>query len=190
MPAGVYPRPARGSWTSRSPTKKMSTTGGTQQGTVLMLDPRTRSGKKFKTRRHGLGTRDRHDREKPGVSNLIEIMTVATGESIAEVEARYDGEGYGTFKSDVAEAVVELLRADPGAIPRAPRRPGRAPSASSRSAPSKARGRQRRPSRRCTSAWASSVRLRGRSSRRSAATSSRVSSRHWPGASPSRSRPA
>jgi len=36
-------------------------------------------------------------------------MTVATGESIADVEARYDGEGYGTFKGDVAEAVVALL---------------------------------------------------------------------------------
>ncbi len=36
-------------------------------------------------------------------------MTVATGESIPEVQARYDGEGYGVFKQDVAEAVIELL---------------------------------------------------------------------------------
>ncbi len=36
-------------------------------------------------------------------------MTVATGESVPDVEARYDGQGYGRFKEDVAEAVVELL---------------------------------------------------------------------------------
>jgi tryptophanyl-tRNA synthetase len=36
-------------------------------------------------------------------------MTVATGESIADIEGRYDGQGYGQFKQDVAEAVIELL---------------------------------------------------------------------------------
>jgi tryptophanyl-tRNA synthetase len=52
----------------------------------------------------------RHDPEqKPGVSNLIEIMSVATGETFDEIEARYDGQGYGPFKEDVAEAVVQLL---------------------------------------------------------------------------------
>jgi tryptophanyl-tRNA synthetase len=53
----------------------------------------------------------RHDREqKPGVSNLIEIMSVATGETFAEIESRYDGQGYGRFKEDVGEAVIDLLR--------------------------------------------------------------------------------
>ena len=47
--------------------------------------------------------------EKPGISNLIELMTVVTGESIQDVEARYDGSGYGQFKGDVADAIVELL---------------------------------------------------------------------------------
>jgi tryptophanyl-tRNA synthetase len=56
------------------------------------------------------GTDVRHDPdEKPGVSNLIEILSVATGESFGDIEQRYDGSGYGAFKSDVAEAVVELL---------------------------------------------------------------------------------
>ena len=43
------------------------------------------------------------------MSNLIEIMSVATGDSISDIEARYDGSGYGQFKEDVGEAVVELL---------------------------------------------------------------------------------
>jgi tryptophanyl-tRNA synthetase len=47
--------------------------------------------------------------EKAGISNLIEILSVATGDSINEIESRYDGAGYGQFKEDVGEAVVELL---------------------------------------------------------------------------------
>jgi tryptophanyl-tRNA synthetase len=47
--------------------------------------------------------------EKPGVSNLIEILSVASGRSISEVEASYDGRGYGELKNDVGEAVVELF---------------------------------------------------------------------------------
>jgi tryptophanyl-tRNA synthetase len=47
--------------------------------------------------------------EKPGVTNLIEILAVATGETPEAIEARYDALGYGAFKADVAEAVVELL---------------------------------------------------------------------------------
>ena len=47
--------------------------------------------------------------DKPGITNLIEIMAVATGETPEAIEARFDGAGYGRFKEDVAEAVVELL---------------------------------------------------------------------------------
>ena len=66
--------------------------------------------KKFKTAVTDSGTDVRHDPdEKPGISNLIEIMAVATGTTISDVESRYDGQGYGTFKGDVGEAVVELL---------------------------------------------------------------------------------
>jgi tryptophanyl-tRNA synthetase len=74
------------------------------------------------------GREVRHRPDKPGISNLIEIMSVATGESIAAIEARYDGQGYGQFKTDVGEAVValvdpirrryEALRSDPGELQR------------------------------------------------------------------------
>ncbi|MFQ6841714.1 MAG: tryptophan--tRNA ligase, partial [Agathobaculum sp.] len=47
---------------------------------------------------------------KPGVSNLIQIYSVATGKPVAEVEAEFEGKGYGEFKPAVGEAVVELLR--------------------------------------------------------------------------------
>ena len=94
----------------QEPTNKMATTGGTAQGTVLIVDPPDVIRKKFKSAVTDSGREVRHDRdEKPGVSNLIEIMSVATGEPIEEIESRYDGAGYGQFKEDVGEAVVALL---------------------------------------------------------------------------------
>jgi tryptophanyl-tRNA synthetase len=88
----------------------MSTTGGTPQGTVLIADPPDTIRKKFRSAVTDSGRDVRYDpAEKPGVSNLIEIMSVATGEPFDAIEGRYDGEGYGQFKQDVAEAVVELL---------------------------------------------------------------------------------
>jgi tryptophanyl-tRNA synthetase len=93
----------------QEPEKKMSTTGGTAQGTVLLLDPPDVVRRKFKTAVTDSGREVVHAPDKPGIANLIEIMTVATGDSIDEVESRFDGQGYGAFKEAVAEAVVELI---------------------------------------------------------------------------------
>jgi tryptophanyl-tRNA synthetase len=93
----------------QEPTKKMSTTGGSPQGTLFVLDEPDTIRKKFKTAVTDSGREIRHDREKPGVSNLIEILSVATGETFAQIEDRYEGKGYGDLKTDVGEAVVELL---------------------------------------------------------------------------------
>ena len=88
-----------------------------------LLDPPEVVRKKFKSAVTDSGSEVRHAREeKPGISNLIEIMSVATGEAIPEIEARYDGQGYGPFKEEVAEAVVALLEPDPAALPGASRR--------------------------------------------------------------------
>jgi tryptophanyl-tRNA synthetase len=107
----------------QEPERKMSTTGGTPQGTVLVLDPPDVIRRKVKSAVTDSGRDVVRSDEKPGITNLIEIMSVATGEPPEAVEARYDGQGYGAFKQDVAEAVVELfdpiraryeeLRADP-----------------------------------------------------------------------------
>jgi tryptophanyl-tRNA synthetase len=94
----------------QEPEKKMSTTAGTPQGTVLMLDPPDTIRKKVRSAVTDSGTDVRYDpADKPGISNLLEIMSVATGEPIPELEARYDGAGYGPFKADVGEALVTLL---------------------------------------------------------------------------------
>src|SRR6478672_3151201 len=94
----------------REPERLMSTTRGAPQGVVRLVDPPETVRKKFKTAVTDSGSVVRHNpAEKAGISNLIEIMAVATGDSIPAIESRYDGQGYGQFKQDVAEAVVELL---------------------------------------------------------------------------------
>ena len=110
----------------QEPENRMSTTRGTPQGTVRMLDEPDVIRKKFKTAVTDSGREVRRAVDKPGITNLLEIMSVATGEPIPELEARYDGSGYGQFKEDVGEAVVRLfvpiqeryeqLRADEGEL--------------------------------------------------------------------------
>jgi tryptophanyl-tRNA synthetase len=109
VPEGVFPEEGARIMDLQEPTKKMSTTGGTPQGTVLLLDPPDVVRKKFRSAVTDSGAEVRRADDKPGVTNLIDIMTVATGDSAEAIEARYDGSGYGQFKQDVAEAVVELL---------------------------------------------------------------------------------
>jgi len=94
----------------QEPTKKMSTTGGTVQGTIGVLDPPDAIRKKFKSAVTDSGTDVRYDPEqKAGISNLIEILAITSGREIPEIEARHDSGGYGAFKEEVAEAVVAVF---------------------------------------------------------------------------------
>jgi tryptophanyl-tRNA synthetase len=109
VPEGVYPEVGARIMDLQDPEGKMGKTGSTEQGTVLIMDPPDDVRAKFKTAVTDSGREIEHREDKAGISNLIEIMTVATGETIPEVEARFDGQGYGAFKGAVAEAVIELL---------------------------------------------------------------------------------
>jgi tryptophanyl-tRNA synthetase len=109
LPQGVYPETGARIMDLQEPANKMSTTGGTPQGTLLMLDPPETIRKKVRSAVTDSGIEVRRSADKPGVTNLIDIMTVATGESAETIEGRYNGGGYGPFKRDVAEAVVALL---------------------------------------------------------------------------------
>ncbi|MGH3103550.1 MAG: tryptophan--tRNA ligase [Gaiellaceae bacterium] len=109
VPDGKYPEIGARVMDLQEPERKMSTTGGSPQGTVGLLDPPDEIRKKFKSAVTDSGRDVRHSEDKPGIANLIEIMSVATGESIGAIESRYDGQGYGEFKSDVGEAVVTLV---------------------------------------------------------------------------------
>jgi tryptophanyl-tRNA synthetase len=129
VPKAVLPEEGARIKNLQEPERLMSTSAGAPTGVVRMIDPPDVVRKKFKTAVTDSGSEVRHiPDEKPGVSNLIEIMAVVTGRSIAEVEAQFDGQGYGAFKEAVAESVVELfvpiqeryeeLRADEGELRR------------------------------------------------------------------------
>ncbi len=93
----------------QEPERKMSTTGGTPQGTVLVLDEPDVVRKKFGSAVTDSGREVVRGPDKPGITNLIDILAVARGSDQAAVESEFEGAGYGDFKKAVAEAVVEYL---------------------------------------------------------------------------------
>jgi len=109
VPRGVYPEVGARIMDLQEPTRKMSTTGGTEQGTVLLLDEPDALRRKFKTAVTDSGREVRRGEDKPGITNLIDIMSVATGAAPEEIERQFANAGYGDFKQAVGEAVVELL---------------------------------------------------------------------------------
>jgi tryptophanyl-tRNA synthetase len=109
VPRGVYPEVGARIMDLQEPTKKMSTTGGTEQGTLRLLDEPDAIRRKFKSAVTDSGREIHRAPDKPGITNLIEIMSVATDEQPEAIEARFDGEGYGSFKEAVGEAVVALV---------------------------------------------------------------------------------
>ncbi len=128
VPRGVYPEVGARIMDLQDPTKKMSTTGGSEQGTVRLLDEPDVIRKKFKSAVTDSGREIRRGDDKPGITNLIDILAVATGKAPGEIETEYAGAGYGQLKGDVGDAVVEMvapvraryleLRADEGELRR------------------------------------------------------------------------
>lgn len=93
----------------QEPERKMSTTGGTENGTVLVLDEPEAIRKKLGSAVTDSGREVVRGPEKPGITNLIDILAVARGVEVAQIEREFEGAGYGDFKKAVAEGVVELL---------------------------------------------------------------------------------
>jgi len=92
----------------QDPTRKMSkSTGGT--GTLWVLDEPKVLTKKVRSAVTDTGREVRAGQDKPGISNLLTILALSTDRPVEELEASYDGKGYGEFKADVAAAVVELF---------------------------------------------------------------------------------
>lgn len=94
----------------QEPTKKMSKSDANEKAFISMLDEPKRIEKKIKsavTDSEGIVKYDKEN--KPGVSNLLTIYASCTGETVEELEQKYVGKGYGDFKQDVADAVIEVL---------------------------------------------------------------------------------
>ena len=110
VPGGQFPEIGGRIMDLQEPTNKMSTSTSTEQGAVYVADSPDAIRRKFKTAVTDSEREIRYDpAAKPGVSNLLEIMSVATGEPIEALEQRFRGAGYGDLKEAVGESVVELL---------------------------------------------------------------------------------
>jgi tryptophanyl-tRNA synthetase len=93
----------------QDPERKMSTTGGSEQGTVYVLDEPKAIEKKLKSAVTDSGSDVRRDPAKPGISNLIDVLAAVRGSSPDAVEAEFADARYGDFKTAVAAAVVAYL---------------------------------------------------------------------------------
>jgi tryptophanyl-tRNA synthetase len=93
----------------QEPQRKMSTTASTEAGTIYVLDEPDAIRRKLGSAVTDSGREIVRAEDKPGIGNLIEILSVARGSGPEEVEREFDGAGYGDFKKAVAEGVVELL---------------------------------------------------------------------------------
>ncbi len=95
------------------PTKKMSKSDPNPKGYISMLDDFNIIAKKIKsatTDSEGVIEYRENDPSKAGINNLLSIMAAVTGKPIEDIAAEYSGKGYGDFKADIAEAVVEHIR--------------------------------------------------------------------------------
>lgn len=95
----------------QEPTKKMSKSDENINSSVYILDDKDTIIRKFKRAVTDSDTEIRYDVEnKPGISNLMTIYSVATKKSIADVEKEFSSVGYGDFKIAVGEAVADMLK--------------------------------------------------------------------------------
>ena len=93
----------------QEPERKMSTTGGSEQGLVYVDDDEPTIHRKVRSAVTDSGTEIVRRPDKPGISNLIEILAVVREQDPAAVEAEFDGGGYGALKTATAEAVAAYL---------------------------------------------------------------------------------
>jgi tryptophanyl-tRNA synthetase len=93
----------------QEPERKMSTTGSSELGTAYVLDPPEALMRKFRKAQADSGREILRREDKPGISNLIEIMAAARGIAPEQIEREFEGSGYGDFKTAVAESVIAWL---------------------------------------------------------------------------------
>jgi tryptophanyl-tRNA synthetase len=110
VPEGRIPEVGARIMDLQEPTRKMSTTGASEESTLYVLDEPRAIEKKLRRAVTDSGTEIRRDPRKPGVSNLIDVLAVARGTTPEAVEADLaSARGYGDLKAATAAAVIEML---------------------------------------------------------------------------------
>jgi tryptophanyl-tRNA synthetase len=92
------------------PSKKMSKSDENANGAIFLLDDADTILKKFKKAVTDSGTEITFDDARPAIKNLLTIYQLMTGKTAEECEATFVGKGYGHFKTETAEAVIEFLK--------------------------------------------------------------------------------
>lgn len=113
IPEGMLPKVGANIMSLQEPTKKMSKSDPNPKSYISMMDDTNVISKKIKsavTDSEGVIEYRAEDETKAGVNNLLSIMSAVTGKKIENIVKDYQGKGYGDFKNDVAEAVVECIR--------------------------------------------------------------------------------
>ena len=108
-PQAVIPNTGARIMDLQNPGAKMSTTGGSEAGLVYIDDEPDAIVRKIKRAQTDSGTDIVRAPDKAGITNLIDIYSVARGVPPEEVEREFDGQGYGAFKEAVGTATAELL---------------------------------------------------------------------------------
>jgi tryptophanyl-tRNA synthetase len=91
------------------PTAKMSKSGASPAGRIEVLDPPEAIRRKVRSAVTDSGREVLARPDKPAISNLLELFSVATGTTVGELEKAYAGRGYGDFKADLADALIAFL---------------------------------------------------------------------------------
>lgn len=91
------------------PTRKMSKSAASEYNYIALTDDADMVRRKIKKAVTDSGSEIVYNDEKPALKNLIHIYTLLSGKSTSEIEAMYQGKGYGDFKTDLAEVVVNFL---------------------------------------------------------------------------------
>ncbi len=91
------------------PSKKMSKSAGSENSYIAVMDAPDVIRRKIRRAVTDSGAEVKGGPDKPALTNLLDIFAALSGDSIADIEARYEGKGYADFKADLAEVVVEAL---------------------------------------------------------------------------------
>ncbi len=94
----------------QDPSKKMSKSDENLNGSIFLLDDSDTITKKIKRAVTDSGTDIKFDETRPAITNLLTIYQLLNGKSNAECEQQFEGKGYGHFKTELAEVVVEFIR--------------------------------------------------------------------------------
>ena len=126
VPTATFPRAGARIMDLQDANAKMSKSSATLQGVIDLADDEKSTERKIKRAVTDSGGEVRAAPDKPGVTNLLDLFSAVTGADVEELEQRYQGQGYGAFKAEVAEVVNGVLRpvrqrhaelaADPGTV--------------------------------------------------------------------------